>query len=203
MAEAGLLGQLGGLDRALDHRVHGDVARVERVLALGVGVHHPGEQVLIEAPPVDADAHRLAVVDRDPDDRAEVLVVVLAAHVARVDAVLGERAGAVGILGQQHVAVVVEVADHRHGHLLDDRGDRPRRRLGVHGDAHQLAARRVERVDLGHRPGHVGGVGVGHGLDDDRPGAAHLDPTHVHRDRLAALRRAHLGPHHSTVTPGV
>ena len=94
VAEAGLLGQLGGLDRALHHRVHGDVARGERLLALGVGVHHLGEQALVEAAPVDADADRLAVVDRDPDDRAEVLVVVLAAHVAGIDAVLGERPGA-------------------------------------------------------------------------------------------------------------
>ena len=50
---------------------------------LRVGVHHLGEQVLVEAAPVDADAHRLAVVDGDLDDGAEVLVVVLAARRCR------------------------------------------------------------------------------------------------------------------------
>ena len=33
---------------------------------------------LVERAPVDADADRLAVVDRDPDDRREVLVMALA-----------------------------------------------------------------------------------------------------------------------------
>ena len=44
---------------------------------------------------------------------AEVLVAVLGADVAGVDAVLGERPRAGGILRQQEVAVVVEVADDR------------------------------------------------------------------------------------------
>jgi hypothetical protein len=144
---------------------------------------------------------RLAVVDRDLDDGAEVVVVVLAAHVARVDAVLGERPGAVGILGQQHVAVVVEVADDRDRDLLDDLGHGARGGLGVHGDAHQLAARGVERVDLGHRPRHVGGVGVGHGLHHDGPLAAHLDPTHVHRHRLPPLGSAHWREANHTIPP--
>ena len=58
--------------------------------------------------------------------------------------------------------------------------------------------------DLGHRPGHVGGVGVGHGLDDDRPGAPHRDPAHVHaRSSCGAAGALISWPHHSTVTPGV
>ena len=76
---------------------------------------------LVERAPVDADAHRLVVVDRDPDDRREVLVVALGADVARVDPVLGERRGHLRVLDQQLVAVVVEVADDRH---VDARGRR-------------------------------------------------------------------------------
>jgi hypothetical protein len=43
-----------------------------------------------------------------------VLLVALA-HVAGVDAVLAERLGHGRMVGQQAVAVVVEVADQRHG----------------------------------------------------------------------------------------
>ena len=79
-----------------------------------VGVHHLGEQALVERAPVDADPHRLVVGQRDLDDRAEVLVGALAADVAGIDPVLGQRPGAVGIAGEEQVAVVVEVADDRH-----------------------------------------------------------------------------------------
>jgi hypothetical protein len=60
-------------------------------------VHHLREQRLVERAPVHPDAHRLAVLDRLLDDGAEVLVVPLGAHVPRVDAVLGEGAGAVRV----------------------------------------------------------------------------------------------------------
>ena len=84
--------------RALHDGVHRDVARVERRGRLRVGVHHLGEELLVEAAPVDPDAHGLAVVDGHLDDGAEVLVVVLAPDIAGIDAVLGERAGAGRIL---------------------------------------------------------------------------------------------------------
>src|ERR1041385_6800552 len=54
-------------------------------------VHQGGEKILIERAPVHPDAHRLPVPDRDFDDRAEVLVAPLAAHVARVDPVLDRK----------------------------------------------------------------------------------------------------------------
>ena len=57
----------------------------------GVRVHELGQDGLVERAPVDADADRLVVVDGDPDDRREVLVVALGADVARVDPVLGEE----------------------------------------------------------------------------------------------------------------
>ena len=79
----------------------------------GVRVHQLGQQALVERAPVDADPHRLVVRERDLDDRAEVFVGALAADVAGVDPVLGQGPGAVGIAGEQQVAVVVEVADDR------------------------------------------------------------------------------------------
>ena len=100
---------------------------------------------LVERAPVDPDADRLVVVDGDPDDRREVLVVALGADVARVDPVLGERRGHLRVLGQQLVAVVVEVADDRHvdaeaADLADHLRDGGRRLVGVDRDADQLRA---------------------------------------------------------------
>ena len=104
------------------------------------------DQLLVERAAVDADAHRLAVVDRDLADGGELLVAPLAgADVAGIDAVLVERRGAVGIARQQQVAVVVEVADERRRaagveHALLDLGHGGRRFRHVDGDAHHLRA---------------------------------------------------------------
>jgi len=197
VGEAGLLGELRGLDGALDHGVHGHVAGAQRLTQLRVRVHHAREEVLVEAAPVDADADGLAVVDGHLDDGVEVVVVVLAAHVARVDAVLGERLRAVRVLGEEDVTVVMEVADHGHLHLADDLRDGARGLVVVHGDPHELATRGVERLHLRHRPRHVRGVGVGHGLHDDGPLAADLDAAHVHGHGLPPLRGAHDEGHYT------
>ena len=78
-------------------------------------VHQMREQFLVERAPVGADAHRLAVLDRDLDDGAELAVLlVLEADIAGIDAVLVERLGAGRMIGEQLVADVVEVADDRH-----------------------------------------------------------------------------------------
>src|SRR5262250_2325802 len=171
MREAGLLGQLRGLDGALHHGVHGHVARAERLAQLRVGVHHAREQVL---------------------------VVVLAPDVARIDAVLGEGFGAGGVLREEDVAVVVKIPDHGHLHLLDDLRHGARGLVVVHGDAHELAARGVERIDLGDGGRYVGGVGVGHGLNDDGPLAADLDAAHVNGHGLPPLRGTHDEGHYTT-----
>ena len=69
-------------------------SRAPRVL-----VHQPREQLRVEAAPVHADAHRLAVAARELDHRRELLVALrAAADVAGIDAVLRERLGAVGKL---------------------------------------------------------------------------------------------------------
>jgi hypothetical protein len=78
-----------------------------------VVIHHLGQQGLIERSPVHADPNRLSVLQRDLDDRAEVLVGALAAHVTGIDAVLREGLGAGGVLGEKQVAVVVKIPNDR------------------------------------------------------------------------------------------
>ncbi len=88
----------------------------------------------------------LSVFDRHLDDGGELLVLlVLEADIAGIDAVLVERLGAARMIGQQLVADVMEVADERHAHaqlrepLLDVRHG-GRRLVAVDGDAHELGA---------------------------------------------------------------
>ena len=188
VAEARLLRQLGRSHRGLDHRLDHHVAGVARLGEAGVGLHQVGQQLLVERAPVDADPDGLPVVDRDPDDRREVLVVALGADVARVDPVLREPGRHLRVLHEQLVAVVVEVADDRHvdaevvAQLLEHRGDGRRGLLGVHGDPDELRARVGEARDLDRGRVGVGGVGVGHRLDDDRVGRADQDAPDVDRD---------------------
>ena len=178
MRQSYLLGKLRGACCARDHRIHGDVARVTRRGRSGVGVHHLRQQLLVQAAPIDADANRFSLVDRDLHDRAEVVVAPFGADVARIDAVLGEGARAGGVLREQQVAVVVEVPDHGDVDLLDDGGDGAGGGVVVDRHPHQLAPRFMEGPHLRHRRRHVSGVGVGHGLNDDRMGAAHRHAAH-------------------------
>ncbi len=83
-------------------------------IAVGVLLHFAHDQLLIERAAVDADAHGLAVVARHFADGGELFVAALpGADVAGIDAVFVERARAIGIFREQHVAVVMEIADHR------------------------------------------------------------------------------------------
>ena len=198
VGEAGGLGELGRAERALDHRLQRDVAGVARLRGPGVCVHQCGQQVLIERAPVHPDAHRLPIRHRNRDDGAEVLVTPLAAHVARVDPVLGQRAGAIGIPGEQEVAVVVEVADDRHRHpapveRFDDPGHRRRGLLVIHRDPDQLAPGLGQRGGLRRRGLDIGGVGVGHRLDDDGMPAADGDGSDEYGGGGATQDRGHGG----------
>ena len=83
----------------------------------------------------------------------------------------------------------MEVADHGNVHLGNDGGHGAGRFIGVHRHAHQLAAGRVQRAHLRGRRGGIGGVGIGHRLDDDRLGAAHRYA--AHGDRHGGASRAH------------
>ena len=71
---------------------------------------------------------------------------MLAPDIPGVDAVLGERPGALGILGEEDVAVVVEVTDDRHVHLADDFRHRPGGLVVVDRHPDELAARRGNRA---------------------------------------------------------
>ncbi len=153
MRQPAFLGELRRARRARDDRVQRHNPRVARLGAARVRIHQLGQELLVEAAPVDADAHRLAVRDRHLDDGAEVLVAPLGADVAGVDAILGERRRALGILGEQQMAVVVEVADDRDVDLLDDARDGRGRGLVVDRHPHELAAGLVQGADLRHRGG--------------------------------------------------
>ena len=164
---------------------------------LGVLIHHLGEQCLVERAPVDADAYGLLVLDGDFNHGAEVVVIFAAdGAVAGVDAVLGERLGAVGVFGEQKVAVVVEVADDGRGPALgvdafDDVGNGLRGVVIVDGDADHLRAGAGERGDLLDGGLDVRGVGVGHRLDDDRSGGADANAANGNGDGFSAAESGH------------
>ena len=191
MAEPGRLGQLRGTHGGLDHRIDHHVAGLARLGQLRVHVHEVGQERLVERAPVDPDADRLVVVDRDPDDGLEVLVVSLGAHVAGVDPVLRQALRHLRVLDQELMAVVMEVADDRDAdaeivELPADLGDRGRRGVVVDRHADELAAGVGEPRDLERRGVGVGRVGVGHRLHDDRVAAPDRDPAHVDRHGPAA-----------------
>ena len=128
----------------------------------------------------------LPLLDGDPHDGREVVVVVAARpDVAGVDAVLGQGARRLRVVGQQLVAVVVEVADDRDGgaeaaDLAHDLRDRRGRGLVVDRDPDQLRAGMGQPRDLERRGVGVGRVRVRHRLDDDRMAAADHHALDIH-----------------------
>ena len=165
------LRQRGAAQPRFDQRLAHDAACVPGLGPGRVLVHEPGQQVLVEAAPVDADAHRAVVFQRDLDHGLELPVALLAeADIARIDAVLGQRLGTGGMVGEQAVAVIVEVADQRHvaaGRIqpLADRRHRRGRGGRVDGDAHDLGAGVGQRPHLVRRGAGVRRIGIGHRLD--------------------------------------
>jgi hypothetical protein len=176
--QADLLRHPRRIERRADHRLAHHLFGSQGGRCLCILIHQAREQLLIEAAPVHADAHRLAIADGALDHGGKLVVAFRAfADVARVDAVLGERLGAVRELGQQLMAVVMEVAHQ--GHAAADRvqagadARHLRRSLRrVDGDAHQLrtGARQLLHL-LGGRL-RVGSVGIGHRLHHHRRAAA-------------------------------
>ena len=168
------LGRLGRAQRRGQHRLDHHLARVERLRAARVFVHHLSKQRLIQRAPVDADPNRAVVFQGHPDHRLEVLVVSSAgADVARVDAVLGQLPRHLGVARQQQVAVVVKVPDQRDvdalvGQPATDLGYRLGCGVVIDRDPHQLRPGSPQLGDLLDRSVHVRGVGVRHGLSDDR-----------------------------------
>ena len=165
---------------------------------LAVLVHHAGEKRLIERAPVDADADGLLVLDRALDHDLEVVVVFLAdGRVAGIDAVLGQGARRGGIFLEQDVAVVVEVADDGDAdaalvEAFDDGGNGGGGVFVVDGDADDLRAGEGQGCNLVDGALDVGGVGVGHRLDDDRDFPADADLPDLDGRRLPALNLRHV-----------
>ena len=98
---------------------------------------------------------------------------VTLAHVAWIDAVLGQRLRAIRVIGQEPMPVVVEVTHQRHinAHavqLLADVGNRLRSLRGVHSNTHHLRTGVSKFLDLYGRPDGIHRIGVGHGLDANR-----------------------------------
>jgi hypothetical protein len=124
----------------------------------------------IKRAPVDADAHRLVVLDGNFNHGAEVVVVLLSDRdVAGIDAVLGQRLRARRVLLQQDVSVVMEVTDDRDRHAqlcqaVDDVWHGLRRGIVVDRDADQFRPSAGQGHALADGAVDVGGVGIGHRL---------------------------------------
>ncbi len=171
----------------------GDGAGVTWLGRAGILVHQSHHQFLVQAAPVDADAHRLVVAAGGLDHAGELFIPFpAAAHVAGIDAVLGQGYGTGGMFGQQLVAVEMEIADQRDGtalavELFADVRHRRRGLFGIDGDAHQFRARLGQLRHLGHRGLDIGGVRIGHGLHHHGGIAAHGDGADVDGDGAVAL----------------
>jgi hypothetical protein len=193
-AQAAGESEFGGLNRRENHTFVDDFLGSAAEVAVGVLLHFLHDQLLIERAAIDADADRFAVVDGDFADGGELFVAARAfADVAGIDAVFVEGFGAFGIFREKDVAVVVEVADERRvaASVEDaalDFGNGGGGFGNVDGDADEFGAGLSEfEILLGGGSG-VGGVRVGHGLDDDGRAAADLDFANLYADRFVTLR---------------
>ncbi len=181
------------LERGENHALVDDVFGGAAEVAVGVFLHLLHDELLIERTAVHADADGLAVVDGDFADGGELLVAARAfADVAGIDAIFVESLGAFGILCEQHVAVVMKIANQRsvtagiEDALFDFRdggggfGD-------IHGDANDFGASLREFEVLVYGASDVGGIGIGHRLHDDRSAAADLNLADFDADRVMAF----------------
>ena len=122
----------------------------------------------------------------DFDQGGELLVaLVAAADIARIDAQLGQRLGTLGHLGQQLVAIEMEIANQRHAttqriEALTNARHRSRGFERVDRDAHQFRSGLGQCLDLLDGCGDIGGIGVGHRLHHDRRIATNQNMTNPH-----------------------
>jgi hypothetical protein len=133
------------------------------------------------------------------DHGAEIRVAFGAdAGVAGIDAVLGQIARALGILGEQNVPVVVEVTDDGDAHalfveFLDDARDCRGRLFVVDRDTNQFRAGTGQRGALLRGGRDVGGIGIGHRLHHNRCIRADAHTSDNGRNGLSALNQSHIG----------
>ena len=196
-AQAQLFGAHGVFNRRRHQRFVHDGLRRPRVGAARVFVHDARQQGLIQAAPVHADAHRLVVLASRFDHLRKLRVALGAlAHVARIDAVLRQRARAIGVIVEQGMAVIVKIAHQRHVdvhlvELLADVRHGGRRFRTVHRQAHQFRTGTRQFLDLDRRADGVGRIRVRHRLHHHGGVAAHPDLALAVRDQhLAAVAAA-------------
>jgi hypothetical protein len=197
--QAGFLGQCRRMQRRLDDGFAGDIAGAQRRSVGGVLVHQPGQQDLVERSPVDADADRLVVADGHFYDFDELpVLLVLEADIARIDAVLRQRFGTGGMIGEQRVADVMKIADQRHietepFEALADLRNRGSALIAVDGDPDDLGAGAMQGCDLGNGGVDIGGIGVGHGLHHNGCAATDDDAADIDCDTAATGLRDNKG----------
>ena len=192
--------QVGGDVRRLQG--HLDLVKVQLLEDADVaqgGLHHQ-LRGLVDAAPAAA-LQPLAAGDAagvDPDPHRDAPVPRLAGdvgHLGRVGDVAGVEPEARDPRLQRLQgarSVVVDVGDNRYRRAANDLTQRPARLRGVAGDPHDVGTGGRCPLDLGKRPAHVLGLGLGHGLDRDRGGPADHDPADVDGDGPAAVGRGHL-----------
>jgi hypothetical protein len=186
---------LGGCRRFDGAHYHGVERHLSGILGfgeLGILIHHAGEQRRIERPPIDADPDWFLILNGHFDHGPEIVIGLSTdVHVSWIDAVFGQRAGAIGILLEKNVAVIVEIADDGHADAellerIDDFRKRCRRVFGIDRHADQLRAGLRQRHHLIDRGRNIGRIGIGHGLYDNRMITPDLHTANVHHDRLTA-----------------
>ena len=115
------LRQLGGAHGRTDQRLVHHLLHAQWHGKLGIAVHQTGQQFLVKAAPIHANAHWLVPTQRSLDHLAELAVFFITlAHVTGVDAVFRQGLRTVGIVGQQAMAIEMKVANqwHRHAHTI-------------------------------------------------------------------------------------
>ena len=183
------------MQRGEDHALIDDFFRGLTEILFRVLLHFLHHKLLIERAAIDADADGFAVVARHFANGGELFVAALAvADVAWIDAVFIERAGAIGIFREQHVAVVMEIADDRRVAACVEQAflDFGKcggcfRHVDRHADEFRAGLGQFEALLGGCRD--VGGVRVGHRLDDDGRAAADLDFADLYADRFVTRLR--------------
>jgi hypothetical protein len=173
MPETRRLGKRGGLEGTLYHCFEDHETHVLRNRAARVGIHHCGQQVLVQRSPIHPDPYRFVVEQRNFDDRPEIFIAPFASDIPRIDPILGECPGAIGMPAEELVPVIVKVADERDRHTIFLQGipnvrHSRRGRFIVDGHPDQLTAGACQRRDLLHGGHHICRVGVGHGLYHNR-----------------------------------
>ena len=137
-------------------------------------VHQPGQQLLVERAPVDADPHRLVVPHRELDQRRELRVALgLEADIARIDPVLcraprrrpdGRSAACGRYSGSRRSA-----ARRRRAAPACRGYAAPPPPLSSRSTVMRTSSEpaRQSCADLAHRRLDIGGIGIGHRLHDD------------------------------------